>query len=270
MKYALVKKETNFRLFDRNISYNELPKDESIFDLITDLPLLGYVLGLKADFLIFEPSLDFDDYDVLIFLDPIYLEKHSEQIWCYFPVEPSYRNRNIFKTFDVMLDPYILHSRDKRIIPFYFRYPVDLMRLHLSKKEDKIFLQKRTRLQRKPNNFEVENYPNRTYREYFRVLSSCSFLFNLDLSPSPGQIIAESAIFDVISLARPSKLFQKLCYPQICWVSNEKELWERYYFLKNSESLREKILDYVRSRVYLLDFHNLEKYLENKLRDLSC
>ena len=72
--------------------------------------------------------------------------------------------------------------------------------------------------------------------------------------PSSGQFIAEAAIYDIIVLSRPHRLFFKLLYPSFCAISSLEEALWKIDMLENDAFLREQILEHARRHRHLVDF----------------
>lgn len=272
VKYAIVKNEPDVRMFNTSIYYKDLPKDEEIFDHAIAVSHLGYLLGLKADFFVLTDKPDLEEYDVIIDVDlPLKeLRTRKDQIICYMPREPEYRGRSR-KDFDVLIDNFILPgdpvSGQGITIPLPYKYPISLMRKFIQEKGDpKIFLQQRTFLKHEFHT-NKEGFGNRSLRDYFRVLSSSKYLFNLDTHPSSGQVIAESAILDVVSIARKQKIFQRLCFPEWCHVKDENGLLDAFKRLEEDDDLYDRTLEFSRKSLEFLDCSNLDKKFERMLRD---
>jgi len=272
LKYAIVKNKPDIRLFNTSRFYKDLPKDEEIFDQIRSLSNLGILLGLKADFFILTNKVDLEEYDVIIDLDhpPEELRTRKDQIICYMPREPAHRGRSP-RYFDILLDNFILPGdplpKYGTTISFLYKYPVSLMRKFIQEKGDlKVFLQHRTSLKHNRHT-NKEAFGERPFREYFRVLSSSKYLFNLDISISAGQIIAESAILDVVSIAKRHRIFQRLCFPDWCHVDDESGLLAVFERLEGDEHLYDRTLEFSRRWLRSLDCKGLDKVLENQIED---
>lgn len=289
MKYVVVKYWNNWRFIDHSVNYDDLPKNESIFDHIRTLPHLGMLMGLEADFRVIPQTyvrgFSLDEYDVIVKLDPLpNLRRKRGQKIIYVPVEPNLRRVNP-EVYDVMLDNYrtpmglelAKMSRGwrhpKPVVSFLYRYPIDLMRKHIKPKLDPpcVFIQKRTSLRKEPECARGESgHMGRSYRDFFKYLSQCKYLFNLCDNKASGQIIAEAAILGVVSFARDSKAFQRLLFPEACSASSEKDLWHRYEtfekYPRNHELCLEMATEMVNKH---LDYKGLDRWFEENVIPLT-
>ena len=275
MRYAVLKSANNWIALPKSTKYEELPKDESLFDYIRDLPHIGMLLGLKADFYVVGPydKPDLEDYDVIIKLDTVpYIRTKDvgDALLCYQAPEPFLKvfNPDIAHC---LLDNFITEFDEVHLpdyhIPWTYRYPIKLMRTHLQPKlnPSHVFVQKRTILLDEPEHARGEAMGIRPYRSYLRYMSECRYLFNLDGNESAGQISAEAAIMDVLSFGNPIKPLQRLLFPDVCDAAHETELWFLYEEFEKDENLYYGALDVVRDNLKHIDCKGLDHIFEERV-----
>lgn len=300
MRVCLAKRSDEWRIFPYSLSFETLRlMEDKVFDECSDLPFLGFLYGLQADFIVWDGSSlrPFQQYDVIITLSPILKERpNNGQYLFYMQPEPTDDLVHVQYPYDGILSNYALRQDSPRVFPFWYRYPVQLIRNHSLPKQDLVFLQKRTNLsclhsprlrsllnkllKRRSDTFFV-TFSNRKFRilteqwgqfsyiEHFNRLSQCQFFLNLDDRPSAGQLIAEAAILGVPSLARSEKLFQQLLFPQLCHVTSEAELIATGELLSCNVQLYDEVLEQVEKNLHYIDYSGVLSQLEQVVEAVS-
>ena len=303
MKVAFIKSKKNERIYNlsRFTPFSELASSKmSMLCSTPDVCHLGYMLGLKCDFITLEDCpKNLAEYDMLITLDPILSTRYRpDQILCYIECEPfGWRSGNtgvfsatqsvlfdklelgdvysptIVPPYDFLLNNYVTYSRKPQNIPFWCRCFVDDMRTFIMEKTyNKVFINIRTsRFHLKGRALDssliyMHELPsnmrgNVSYKRFCEELSTCTFNLNLDDSISAGQITAEASVLGVITLGTRRKLFNKLLLPEYCFISTIDEGMAKIRELMSDKDLYEDVTSAIRYNLPKIDYKGSEEHL---------
>ena len=256
MKSCVVKKADNGRVFHNTIYWKDFPHD-TFLNQCLDVPYVGYIQALEADFLVYEeidPIL-LDSYDVIIYLsnNNNLLEYKPKGSLYVIPCEPD---DNLSKS---PIDScYVINNYyTERIPPNHLIYPytydLDTFYKYRTKRKQKfVFKQRRSSVINLPEGFEYQSEGSilplyysawdlgRT--EYIQKLNSCKYAYSTCLSFSPGQVIAEASMLGVIIFSTPQKLITKLLLPEFCLINEAEEVKEKIEMLEKDSILYKNIL----------------------------
>ena len=256
MKSCVVKKADNGRIFHNTIYWKDFPHD-TFLNQCLDVPYVGYIQALEADFLVYEeidPIL-LDSYDVVIYLsnNDNLLEYKPKGSLYVIPCEPD---NNLSKS---PIDScYVINNYyTERIPPNHLIYPytydLDTFYKYRTKRKQKfVFKQRRSPVIDLPEEFEYQSEGSilplhysawdlgRT--EYIQKLNSCKYAYSTCLSFSPGQVIAEASMLGVIIFSTPQKLITKLLLPEFCLINEAEEVKEKIEMLEKDSILYKNIL----------------------------
>ena len=256
MKSCVVKKADNGRVFHNTIYWKDFPHD-TFLNQCLDVPYVGYIQALEADFLVYEeidPIL-LDIYDVIIYLsnNNNLLEYKPKGSLYVIPCEPD---DNLSKS---PIDScYVINNYyTERIPPNHLIYPytydLDTFYKYRTKRKQKfVFKQRRSSVINLPEGFEYQSEGSilplyysawdlgRT--EYIQKLNSCKYAYSTCLSFSPGQVIAEASMLGVIIFSTPQKLITKLLLPEFCLINEAEEVKEKIEMLEKDSILYKNIL----------------------------
>lgn len=271
--------------------------------LKTDVVFLGILIGLKCDFVILnDPAVNLADYDMLITLDPILKSKFREnQILCYIECEPFNWNSGgtgIFSTtqsinflkgrglelgnihhptvvepYDFLLNNYIIGSVLHHNIPLWCTFMIDeMLPLRKEKIPNKCYISTRTlyfgRGRLHPGFSYLTDYDKEsgdTYGSFYSNLSTCTFNLSLDETISAGQLTAECAIMDVITLGKRQKTFNKLLLPEYCFIDDMEEGYKKMAEILSNPELKDELVQSTRMNLPKIDYLSTEKLLSSQL-----
>jgi hypothetical protein len=274
MKVCLIKQRKFGLVFNRSIYYKDmfLNGTHPYEYCNDDLAMLGFLLGLEADFLIFEDKEEeLQNYDVIISIGPFLQKKYKQdQKLCYFNNEPEdiaasqgipwdSKNDSPNYPYDFLLNNFEIQTNNDKNVPFYYYY--DFNQFEKMNKKNQFFIQRRTDYV----NDSVElihekkvGNERRTFKEYQRILSSSLCVFNLCTNKACGQLIAESILSNTICFAREMKLFSKLILPKECYIESTEDIDK---IINNKLYINNDLLEYSKEKIKILDIKNAKKDL---------
>jgi hypothetical protein len=256
MKSCIVKKADNGRVFYNTLYWKDFPHDDFLNQCL-DVPYVGYIQALEADFLVYEeidPVL-LDSYDVIIYLsnnsDSLgYKPKGSLYV---VPCEPadSLAKDNVNSYY--VINNYYTENLPSNHLSHPYAYDLDAFYKYRTKEKQKfIFKQRRSSVIDLPEGFEYQSEGGLlplhysawdTQRiEYIKKLNSCKYAYSTCLSFSPGQVIAEASMLGVITFSTPQKLIAKLLLPEFCLINEAEEVKVKIEMLEKDSTLYENIL----------------------------
>ncbi len=256
MKSCVVKKAGNGRVFHNTIYWEHFPHDNFLNQCL-DVPYVGYIQALEADFLVFEeinPTL-LDNYDVVIYLsndsNPLgYKPKGSLYV---VPCEPVDTLAKADVDGYYIINNYYTENLPSNHLSYPYTYDLDTFYKYRTKeKQNFVFKQRRSSVIDLPEGFEYQSEGGilplhysawDTERvEYIKKLNSCKYAYSTCLSFSPGQVIAEASMLGVIIFSTPQKLITKLLLPEFCLINTAEEVKTKIEMLEKDSILYENIL----------------------------
>lgn len=256
MKSCVVKKANNGRVFHNTIYWDNFPHD-SFLNQCLDVPYVGYIQALEADFLVYEeidPTL-LDNYDVVIYLsnDSNLLEYKPKGTLYVIPCEPIDSLVKDDCSGYYIINNYYTEGLPKNHLSYPYTYDLDTFYKYKTKeKQNFVFKQRRSPVIDLPNGFEYQSEGdilplrysawNTERVDYIKKLNLCKYAYSTCLSFSPGQVIAEASMLGVIIFSTPQKLITKLLLPEFCLVNTAEEVKEKIEILEKDNTLYENIL----------------------------
>ena len=256
MKSCVVKKVSNGRVFHNTIYWKDFPH-ETFLNQCLDVPYVGYVQALEADFLVYEeidPVL-LDNYDVVIYLsnnsDPLgYKPKGSLYV---VPCEPTDSLAKDHVDGCYVINNYYTEQIPPNHLVYPYTYDLDTFSKYRTEEKQKfVFKQRRSSVIDLPEGFEYQNEGSilplhysgwDTERvDYIKKLNLCRNAYSTCLSFSPGQVIAEASMLGVIIFSTPQKLITKLLLPEFCLINETEEVKEKIEMLEKDIILYKNIL----------------------------
>ena len=288
MKVAFLRQKNDFRAFNENYSYSNLEKmGDLVYDICEDVPFLGYILASKSDYFLFDDYDNFDflkNYDVIITIGPFLKQKYKKnQLLMYFEKEPDdlshrHENRiysssslNIEQPYDVFLNNYDFAINENNICCPYL-YNIDFYKkFHKIKVKNKLFVQRRTNLSNTILNYFPEkaydhstsDAKSKNYNRYYEYKSNCEYAVSLCNNKAAGQIVAECSLLNIISFAKPHKLFSKILLPSFCHINNEIDFIEKVQYLNTNENFKNTILEQIQNNVKKISNQNFVTLIQN-------
>jgi hypothetical protein len=256
MKSCIIKKADNGRVFHNTIYWKDFPHD-TFLNQCLDVPYVGYVQALEADFLVYEeidPVL-LDNYDIVIYLsnnsDPLgYKPKGSLYV---VPCEPTDSLAKDHVDGCYVINNYYTEQIPPNHLVYPYTYDLDTFYKYRTKEKQKfVFKQRRSPVIDLPEGFEYQSEGgilplhysawDLERVEYIKKLNSCKYAYSTCLSFSPGQVIAEASMLGVIILSTPQKLITKLLLPEFCLINTAEEVKEKIEMLEKDIILYKNIL----------------------------
>lgn len=256
MKSCVVKKASNGRVFHNTIYWKDFPHN-TFLNQCLDVPYVGYIQALEADFLVYEeidPTL-LDNYDVVIYLsnnsDPLgYKPKGSLYV---VPCEPVDSLAKAHVDGCYVINNYYTEQLPQNHLVYPYTYDLDTFSKYRTEEKQKfVFKQRRSSVIDLPEGFEYQSEGSilplhysawDTERvDYIKKLNSCKYAYSTCLSYSPGQVIAEASMLGVIIFSTPQKLITKLLLPEFCLINTAEEVREKIEMLEKDSILYKNIL----------------------------
>jgi len=256
MKSCIVKKSDNGRIFHNTIYWKDFPHN-TFLNQCLDIPYVGYIQALEADFLVYEeinPVL-LDNYDVVIYLsnNDNLLEYKPKGSLYVIPCEPD---NNLAKSpIDgcCVINNYYTEQIPPNHLVYPYTYDLDTFYKYRTKRKQKfVFKQRRSPVIDLPEGFEYQSEGgilplhysawDLERVEYIKKLNSCKYAYSTCLSFSPGQVIAEASMLGVIIFSTPQKLITKLLLPEFCLINTAEEVKEKIEMLEKDIILYKNIL----------------------------
>jgi hypothetical protein len=259
MKSCLIKNKSNGRVFAKSVLWENFPH-ENFLDECQDVGQMGMLQSLQADFLI-EEEINLEilkNYDIVIYSSnndelPNY---HVDYVM---PCEPGDRlvttDSIDFKTINL----YHLDNLPKNHIFLPFSYDLKTFR-----KFSEITKTNKIMRSRRSEEIEVDNYEIITEgkimpthlaswehkrTDWMKKLAQCKYCYSTCSSYSPGQIIAEASMLDIITFSTGQKVNAKILLPEFCIIKNANEINDKIKILDSDTFFKDSLLKQIRNSV---------------------